>query len=105
MKNTTPKEIDFNTSELTIDWKDGERSTFPLEMLRRRCPCAECRRIRATRPEHLVMKSRDIVLLSWSKMGFYGLKLNWSDGHDTGIYTYDFLRGAGDAGKEYPVAP
>jgi DUF971 family protein len=75
---------------LTITWDDGERSTLPIHYLRGWCPCAACQGhgpvVRfADHPEDL-----KIDLLAES--GAYALHIRFSDGHDSGIYSWTWLR-------------
>jgi DUF971 family protein len=77
---------------LELEWADGTTSRLPLILLRSRCPCASCvdeftgERILdpATIPETIVP-----VKMEFS--GNYALKITWSDGHSTGLYTWDLL--------------
>lgn len=81
-----------------IEWADGHHSVLPLALLRARCPCATCSEIREAPPDPFrvltaseaaaVPELRDI-----EPVGRYGLRLVWRDGHDTGIFTYEYLRG------------
>ena len=79
---------------LEITWEEGHVGLYPFLMLRGECPCAGCvdehtgaRRLdRATIPDDIVVKDIQLV-------GRYGAKITWSDGHDTGIYTWKLLRG------------
>jgi len=78
---------------LFIEWKDNSNSTFNLTMLRRICPCAPCL---ADREKHgknyLPIFSRDqITIESIKPVGNYALGIKWKDGHDTGIYEYQYL--------------
>jgi DUF971 family protein len=78
---------------LAIRWDDGHRSTYGGQSLRLACRCALCedewtseRRITAG------SVPSDVALLETRPVGRYGLQLDWSDGHNTGIYTFDRLR-------------
>jgi DUF971 family protein len=76
-----------------VTWNDGHFSSYPSWYLRENCPCALCveeftgrRMIRqGSIPSHL--KRNDLSLV-----GNYALRFAWDDGHDTGIYTFDYLR-------------
>lgn len=78
---------------LEILWKDGHRSTYEPRSLRCECPCAACvdemtgRRILrpASVPAGVMPRAIEYV-------GRYALKFTWSDGHDTGIYPFEYLR-------------
>jgi DUF971 family protein len=90
-----PEKID-RISEITlnIEWENGEKTICYTKTLRQNCPCAICQEAREKR-EPLVVLSSDqehIELTDWKYVGNYAIALKWSDGHDTGIYTYEFLR-------------
>jgi len=90
---TKAREIrQISETELAITWGDGHVSTYPLRYLRQQCPCAVCvdewtreRRLDAPIPH-------DIHILSISPVGNYAVRFDWSDGHNTGIYPFDYLR-------------
>ena len=74
---------------LEIDWADGHTSVHPHRWLRGFCPCASCQ------GHHGPIRYREAgepLLLDLSEVGNYALQLHWADGHDTGIYSFDFLR-------------
>jgi len=98
------KKIDDTT--LGIVWDDGKECRYSLRLLRRECPCATCRARRSEKKvaqDHNGMiqlsvisnevSEEDTVLKRVDWVGNYALKLTWADGHDTGNYTYDYLRG------------
>jgi DUF971 family protein len=69
-----------------VQWTDGHDSIFPLEGLRRRCPCNECGGEVAGEiaPDHQ-------RLMQLSRLGESGMFLSWADGHET-LYTTTQLR-------------
>ncbi|MGC8793126.1 MAG: gamma-butyrobetaine hydroxylase-like domain-containing protein [Bryobacteraceae bacterium] len=80
---------------LTIQWRDGHRSEFALRYLRDRCPCATCSETRGgpdAAPSPFPMFQPELRLLDVEPVGNYGIRLRWSDGHDTGIYSWQYLR-------------
>lgn len=84
--------------ELVVAWPDGHESYYPLEALRRACPCAACSgepdlfgRI-AKGPEPSYTPS-SFEISSIERTGNYGVQINWADGHVWGIWTFDRLRG------------
>ena len=89
-----PKEITrANQHDVKILWQDGHESLFPARELRLKCPCAGCvdemtgkLRIIAT------SISQDVHPMKIEPVGRYAISLRWSDGHTTGIYSYDYLR-------------
>jgi DUF971 family protein len=85
---------------LAIDWSDGQRRVYTVGQLRERCPCATCREKRSEPPPLLpVLKPAEAWPLAISGMqpvGNYAYSIEFSDGHDTGIYTFDLLRELGE---------
>jgi DUF971 family protein len=80
-------------SQLRIRWKDGAVSDYQPRYLRLSCPCAGCVDEMTGRP--LVDPGRipmDVHPLSVEYVGEYALRFDWSDGHRTGIYPWDYLR-------------
>jgi len=86
---------------LQIEWDDGHLSRYPLEFLRRECPCASCseaRRAPAKPANPLrVLQAHEIVgndveIRQAEIVGRYAINFKWSDGHAEGIYPFDFLR-------------
>ena len=95
----TPADIKLSlkAQTLAIDWQDGHRSEFELGRLRRVCPCATCRTERDTPPTslrilNLPAGADKIEVIDAELMGHYAINLKWSDGHNSGIFDYKFLR-------------
>ena len=90
----TPREIRrLGVHALRIVWDDGHESEYRNDFLRERCPCAECRQ-RPVRTLPVVNERREeLYPVQIGVVGRYALSLQWSDGHDTGIYSYQTLRG------------
>jgi len=91
---------------LVIDWSDGTRRTYGVRELRDACPCATCREKRnapaATASSMLLpvlsaAEARPLELLGMTPVGNYAYAIAFSDGHDTGIYTFELLRELGSA--------
>ncbi|MBN2489626.1 MAG: DUF971 domain-containing protein [Planctomycetes bacterium] len=78
---------------LGIDWSDGVSARYPVRLLRQRCPCAVCvdevSGERTLDPEAVAAGVRPVEI---KPVGRYALHIRWSDGHETGIYSYDLLR-------------
>lgn len=94
-----PVGLDLKLDEqvLTVTWADGATSVFPAMFLRRHCPCAGCRTEREKRSESLlpILKSDpsgEIRAAGGHLVGNYALQIEWSDGHNTGIYDFRLLR-------------
>jgi len=83
-------------SELAILWNDGVESYLPLERFRRACPCAMC----GGEPDVLGNLVRPDVsytassfeLVGWQIVGGYAIQPRWGDGHNTGLYSFQYLR-------------
>jgi len=89
-----PRKVEIGSDGgLSIVWDDGHAAVYTPAHLRLACKCALCedewsgeRRLEAG------SLPADIRALSVKPVGRYGLQINWSDGHSTGIYTFDRLR-------------
>ncbi|MBI3318535.1 MAG: DUF971 domain-containing protein [Candidatus Omnitrophica bacterium] len=81
-----PQRIErFGENSLKILWADGHESLYTWGALRAACPCAACLPSgEAVGPE--------VRPLSIQPVGRYALNIRWSDGHTTGIFSYEFLR-------------
>jgi DUF971 family protein len=83
---------------LAIVWEDGHESFYPFDDLRKSCPCARCRTERqstaAANPLRIVRAARlgEAAVRRIRPVGAYAVQLEWSDGHDLGIYSFDSLR-------------
>jgi DUF971 family protein len=77
-------------------WSDGHRSSYDAIQLRKACPCAMCQGepgIFGKKYETLREEIRaDVVPQEIEPVGRYGMKITWSDGHNLGIYTFEYLR-------------
>ncbi|HEX8143199.1 MAG TPA: DUF971 domain-containing protein [Pyrinomonadaceae bacterium] len=89
-----PREImQEGEAALRITWADGRICLYDAPSLRRACPCAQCvnewtgQRVLAPEavPDELLIGRIAIV-------GRYALNFRWSDGHETGIYSFRLLR-------------
>lgn len=80
---------------LTIHWADGHQSAYDFELLRWKCPCAECAG-EAGRPGKLAntteLSDDQVELDQMEAVGLFGIRPYWKDGHGTGIYGLSFLR-------------
>jgi len=88
-----PYRITRRDEGLLLEWDQaGHAALYESRRLRLSCPCAECVEEMSGRallqPESV---PADIRPLSVGLVGSYGLKVNWSDGHSTGIYTFEKL--------------
>jgi len=73
-------------------WEDGRVSRLPFRYVRGECPCASCiDEWTGRRLLDLDTIPEDIKPTECSFTGNYALKIAWSDGHSTGLYTWDHL--------------
>jgi len=80
---------------IRIDWQDRHHSEYTLRYLRDHCPCAQCAGTHGTPPAAAgpfplyqpALKTQEV-----EPVGNYAIRLHWSDGHNTGIYSYDYFR-------------
>lgn len=91
-----PVNIQIVGAELAIKWDSGEESFVGLEKLRRYCPCASCNgerdimgNVYKAPPKPLGPSSFQILRLN--NVGGYAIQPQWADGHNTGLYSYDYL--------------
>jgi DUF971 family protein len=97
-----PEHIAISKSKgIEIDWKDGHHSSYGTEYLRDWCPCASCTGAHGTEPREKTSSASEtpfqmykakIKMLSIEPIGSYAVRIDWNDGHNTGIYSYDHLR-------------
>jgi DUF971 family protein len=78
---------------MSITWSDGHKAVYPVRYLRQHCPCAACvdewtGELRL-KPDSIPLL---ILLEDIEPVGRYAFRIKWSDGHDTGIYSYTALR-------------
>lgn len=88
---TTPTQVKapHGAREMTITWADGHVSRLPHEALRGYCPCAHCQ---GHGNSIKFVPGGDLDLREIERVGSYALQLTWGDRHDTGLYTFRFLR-------------
>jgi DUF971 family protein len=103
---TDPKLVKVNLSTgtgLDIDWKDGHQSHYSFPFLRDACPCALCDEARGKThqepgepakpaPGSLPMFKPAVKATSAEGVGKYAIKFHFNDGHELGIYSWQFLR-------------
>lgn len=99
MAGIYPEHLDLKRDEaLTIRWSDGRVSVYPVALLRRLSPSAEAQQVRDE------LASNPLAVLpggggggplrceSLEPVGRYAVRLVFSDGHHTGLYTWSYLR-------------
>jgi DUF971 family protein len=102
-----PVDVQAIGEELAIKWEDNSESFIPLEKLRRACPCAGCQGERDVMGNLYKGPQRPLSpaafqLVRLERVGTYAVQPVWGDGHATGIYSFDYLRGAAETGARNP---
>ncbi len=88
-------------NRLIIEWSDGQRRRYAIRELRDACPCATCREKRSQPADPLALpvlkqvQTQPLTIAAMEPVGNYAYAIQFSDGHDTGIYPYDHLRHLG----------
>lgn len=92
--------IEESDSAISIAWSDNVETLFNAADLRRKCPCAGCVNEwtgeRMLKPEAV---ADDLSFSNIAVVGRYALNFNFSDGHETGIYSFRYLREIADNKK------
>lgn len=98
-----PRRLELKKEEgLVVEWGDGTESFYPLALLRRMSPSAEMRKLReeqAKNPLTVLPASAargaaggSLRAESAELVGNYALRIRFSDGHETGLYSWAYLR-------------
>ncbi len=96
---TRPSNIAAIGNEIAIVWEDGTETYISMDKLRAASPSAE-----NTGERDLLGKVyggtnqtdfSGVTVRTWRMMGGYAVQFDFSDGHCTGIYPYDYLRTLG----------
>jgi len=97
--DVAPKQIrQAGPTTLAIQWSDGRETRLEVRDLRLACPCAACQdELTGKRLLDPATVPADVHPLNLESVGNYGLRIRWSDGHETGIYAYDRLRQLGES--------
>lgn len=90
----TPKNVSrAGAHDVRIEWSDGHHSLYPARDLRLACSCAACVEEMTGRALlNPTTVAADVHPLGISPVGRYALHFNWSDGHTSGIYTFEHIR-------------
>ena len=94
MNNPQPRSIDRVPEGIRITWGDGQVFIYQAQFLREKCPCAVCRETPGHPPPQAI-PPHPVTIKSAHPIGRYALQFIFSDGHDTGIYSYEYLRKIG----------
>ncbi|HYE62027.1 MAG TPA: DUF971 domain-containing protein [Phycisphaerales bacterium] len=107
-----PRHIDLKKDKgLTVEWQDGATSYYSIPYLRRMSPSADARDLReklTKNPLTVLPASRSqgpLVATDAELVGNYAIKITFSDGHATGLYSWKYLREIDPAVKEREAPP
>lgn len=93
--------------QLEVDWQDGKQSVYSISYLRSMCPCAQCKIVRTGADPHDISPAPkkkplltilpgnyagEITVKAAEMVGKYAIKLVFSDDHDSGIFSFEYLR-------------
>jgi len=104
----SPAHLDLKKDRgLTIQWMDGSVSYYSIEYLRRMSPSADMRQLRdeiEKNPLTVLPASSGsgeaLTALDAELVGNYAIRIRFSDGHDTGIFSWEYLRSIDPAHQE-----
>lgn len=95
----TSIKVDRQSHALYISWSDKHESAYSFSLLRHACPCAECRGHANMGPtpdpkvfDMPVEESERTALEDVEAVGSYAITIYWQDGHQFGIYNWNYLR-------------
>ena len=105
MADMFPTAFQREPDGLVIQWSDGRQLHYRTSQLRSACPCATCREKHGKKPQP---KPATLPVLSMAEakpttidgmypVGNYAYQIKFSDGHDSGLYTFEFLYSLGEA--------
>ena len=94
-KAQSPKPVEISRAgehDIKIRWKDGPETVYPARLLRMECPCAVCvDELSGIRSLQESMVPPGVHPAGIDRVGRYAIQIHWSDGHNTGIYTWERL--------------
>ena len=106
MPDITPVDISRHGNEIRIQWSDGSHRAYAPAKLRAACPCATCREKHGPRegevsnkpallPVLSLAEARPVTIEKMRPVGNYAYNIAFSDGHDSGLFTFDYLYSIG----------
>jgi DUF971 family protein len=91
-----PVDIQLIGEEVAIRWDDGLETFFPFERLRAASPSASNQGERDIFGNQYggggPRKFPGVTVVGWDRVGNYAIRFDFSDGHNSGLYSYDYLR-------------
>jgi DUF971 family protein len=85
--------VEESNSSVSIKWSDDSQTLYSAPLLRRSCPCASC--VNEWTGQKILKDDQideELTFTHISIVGRYALNFHFSDGHDTGIFSFDYLR-------------
>jgi len=95
--------IEESDSRISIKWSDETETTYEAVELRRACPCAGC--VDEWTGQKMLNDqkvSEDLTFGHTSIVGRYALNFHFSDGHETGIFSFNYLRKLSESDQSRP---
>ena len=93
-----PRQIKIiEKKQLLVKWDENSESKIDLKYLRDECPCAGCKGetilLKTYRPpKPASIHAERYKIKDIQPVGEYAIQISWKDGHNTGIYTWDYLK-------------
>lgn len=115
--NDPPRKLDLVKDKgLAVEWTDGATSYYTIAYLRRMSPSAEARQLREemarnpltvlpSAPGSGATDAAPLTALNAEFVGNYALRITFSDGHDTGLYSWSYLREIDPAAQRRAAEP
>ncbi|MEE9451000.1 MAG: DUF971 domain-containing protein [Ignavibacteriaceae bacterium] len=94
----SPKQVKiFNKDKLKITWEDSTETILSLKYMRDECPCAGCKGetilLKTYRPPAPTVVTPEMYQVkNIEVVGEYAIQVTWKDGHNTGIYSWDYIK-------------
>jgi DUF971 family protein len=87
----------INKEDLFIKWDDNSESRISLKYLRDECPCANCKGETILLKTYKPAKQQSAIpgmyiIKNIETVGSYAIQVTWKDGHNTGIYSWEYLK-------------
>ncbi len=91
-----PDDLQLIGDQVAVRWSDGSEDYYPMEFLRAHSPSAENKGERdLTGQIHGGTTQKDfpgVRVTGWHPVGGYAIQFEFSDGHRTGLYGFDYLK-------------
>ena len=97
-----PENIIVMENNIAIKWNDGSESFIDNQTIRKKCPCANCSGesdvfgniYKSDTPKS--ENTNQYIINRYINIGHYAIRIIWGDGHNTGIYSFEFLKSLSD---------